>query len=936
VPLDFRILGPFEVCGDDRRPLLLGGRKRRALLALLLLNRNTLVSSDRLLEQIWGSSSPDRALASLQVYVSHLRKLLGDGSESLQTREGGYSLVVSDDQVDASRFERLLRQGRQALVAGEPEQADRELDQALATWRGSPLADLAYESFAQAEIARLEELRLVAIELRIEAELRLGRQANLIGELEALVSENPLRESLRRHLMLALYRSGRQSDALAAYREARRTLLDELGLEPSPELKSLEAAILRQDAGLAVEPAELRARRHLPAPATDLIGRRAELGEISTLLRAEAPRLLTLTGPGGTGKTRLALQAAADVADRFDDGVFFAGLGPLPTSELVETTIAHALGVQATGDQPPLAALKEHVRDRRLLLLADNFEHVDDAAPVVSELLSAAPGLKVLVTSRTPLRLYGEHEYAVPPLAEDEAVELFARRAGAVQAGFTLDPSKPAVAELCRRLDHLPLAVELAAARSNELSLKAMLELLSTRLDLATRGPRDVPARQQTLRATIAWSVELLEARERELFSALAIFAGGWSLDVAQAVCSAELSDLASLVEKRLIVEREQSDGEVRFDMLETIREFAGERLRDSMDVDELRARHADYFLALAEEARSQLEGGGDLSLWLERLELEHGNLRAALAWLGEAGTRERELRLATALKTFWWLRGHLDEGLRTLEDALSRSEGEPPELRADALTARGVLFYRQGQFDAAKDAWEEALSLYRDIGNPTGIARSVGELGAVAAGKRDYVRAVELYEESAALFRETGDTMRLGSVLANLGAIANLQKDYHRGRPLLEEALALHRRARADDEVALALQNLGRLALQEQRYDDAAEQLRESLELSRDLQYRELIAYGLEAVAGLAAVPGRSDHAGQLLGSAEALFEELGIVLQADDRENYEQTVHRLTADVGDDRLAALRSEGRALPPEQALELALATLERCLSSRLS
>jgi predicted ATPase/DNA-binding SARP family transcriptional activator len=923
VSLDFRILGPFEVCEEDGRALALGGRKRRAVLALLVLNRNEFVPSDRLLEEIWGGSP--ESTPSLQVYVSQLRKLIG-GAHVLQTRPGGYSLAVADDQLDAARFERLFREAKQALADGRPEPAADQLRQALALWRGSPLADFVYESFAQAEIARLAELRLVALELRIEAELALGHHADLVSELETLVAEEPLRERVHGYLMLALYRSGRQADALAAYHNARRTLLDQLGLEPSLELKELEAAILRQDRGLAVEPAELRARRHLPAPATALVGREKELAEIVGLLRQDAPRLLTLTGPGGTGKTRLALQAASDVVDRFPDGVFFVGLGPLEDSELVPATIAGRLGVKESAERPLLESLKEHLRDKRLLLVLDNFEHVDDAAPIVSELLAEAPGFKAVVTSRTLLRLYGEHDYAVPPLTEDEAAELFAMRARAVRMGFELDGTRPQVIELCQRLDCLPLAIELAAARSNELSPAEMLAALPRRLELATRGARDLPLRQQTLRATIEWSYGLLDEHEQTLFARVAAFAGGWSLDAAKAVCDAALAELASLVEKSLVLETEQADGEPGFAMLETVREYAAEQLDATGAADGVRRRHAEYFLSFAEQAKPELEAGAEMAISLVRLELEHDNLRAALAWFAAQGEAELELRLAIALKSFWWVRGHFGEGRRAVEGALSRADSAAPQLRADALTTLGVLAYRQGALDAAKAAWEESLELYRKLGDSTGVARSVGELGSVAIGEGDYARAVALYEESAALFREAGDTMRLASVVANLGAVANMQGDFERGRPLIEEALALHREVGAKDDIALTLQNLGRVALQENRHLDAAQMLHESLELSRDLSYREMIAYGLEGLAELAAAREDPHRAARLLGAADAVFQELGIVLQEDDRERYDCTVRDLRAGLGETAFEAARAAGAALELDRAVEEALKT----------
>jgi predicted ATPase len=673
-----------------------------------------------------------------------------------------------------------------------------------------------------------------------------------------------------------------------------------------------------------VEPPELRARRHLPAPATALVGRAKELSELVALLRQESPRLLTLTGAGGSGKTRLALQAAAGVVDRFPDGVFFVGLAPLSDPQLVPSTIARRLEVQESAGRPLLESLKEHVRDKRLLLLLDNFEHVDEAAPVVSELLAEASGLKVLLTSRALLHLYGEHEYPVPPLNEPEALELFATRARAVRKGFDLDGTKSQVVELCRSLDCLPLAIELAAARSGELSPAEMLDVLPHRLELAVEGARDVPVRQQTLRATIEWSYGLLAESERGVFARLSVFAGGCSLEAAQSICDADLSELASLVEKSLL-ETEQPGGEARFGMLETIREYAAEQLEASGAAATVRGRHAEHFLELAEEADPELDAGAEQSIWLERLALEHDNMRAALAWLASSGEPELEMRLANALKNFWFVQGHLSEGRRWLEGALARGEA-PKAVRAYALTALGQLVYRLGAFEEAKFALGESLDLYRELEDPTGIARSVGELGSVAVFEGDYERALSLYEESAAFFRSAGDRMRLASVLGNMGAVANYQGDYERGRPLVEEALALHREFGAKDDMAITLHNLGSVAVQEGRYSDGAALLHESLELSRDLAYREQAAFTLARLAQLASAQDDRERAARLLGAADAVFEDVGVPLYGDEKEIYERTMAGLRSHLGEDKFESKRSEGRALGLERAIELALET----------
>lgn len=905
--IELGILGPLEVRRDGAA-VEVRAAKERALLALLVLHVNEVVPAERLIEALWGDARPETAEHALQVYVSNLRRALG--REAIVTRAGGYVLEI--EEVDARRFEELVERGRTELRR-DAEAASETLGAALDLWRGPALADVAYEEFAQTEIARLDELRALAVEDRIEADLRLGRHNELVAELEALVDASPLRERLRAQQMLALYRSGRQADALEAYRRARETLVDELGLDPSTELRELEAAILRQDPALDVEPAELRARRHLPTPATSFFGRREELAAVLERFRSSGARLVTLVGPGGAGKTRLALEAARELASDNADGVYFVDLAPVTDPALLDQAVAAALGADDA------ASVADRVAGRRILLVLDNFEHLDAAAPRVGELLSGAPELSVLVTSRSPLRLYGEHAFDVPPLAQEDASQLFVARA--LAAGRTLQPT-PQIDELCEWLERLPLAIELVAARVREMSPERLLADLPARLEAAAAGPRDAPERHQALRSTIDWSYRLLGEPERVLLARLAVFAGGFTPAAAGEVCDAELTHVAALVSASLLVERE-TEGEPRLALLESVHEYALERLEERGEADSMRARHAEHFLGVAEEAREQVELSVGQADALARLGRELDNVRAALGWLAAQGDAGAGLRLATALRNFWLVRGHLGEGRRWLDELLRDAE-VAPQIRANALTTLAVLAYRQGDLEPAKEAWEEALGLYREAGDTTGVARSIGELGSVAASEQDYERAVALYEESAELFRGTGDTMRLAAVLGNLGAIANIQGDYARGRPLVEEALELNRGLGAKDDMALNLHNLGRVALLEDRVTDGATLLHESLELAVELGYRELIAYGLAGLADVAALGTDPERAARLIGAADALFEELGVALSADDAESYERTVERVRAQLSPETFDECRQEGSMLDAERAAELAL------------
>jgi predicted ATPase/DNA-binding SARP family transcriptional activator len=853
VGLDFRVLGPLEVVRDGR-PLALGGARRRALLALLLLEAGEIVATDRIVEELWQGAS--EAARSVQVYVSQLRQLLGE-ADRLRGEAGGYRLLAAPEEIDARRFQRLLEEGRRLRVAGEHERAADTLRQALALWRGAPLVDLADAPSAQVETARLEELRLAAREELIEVELALGRHHEVLADIEALVAAEPLRERPRRQLMLALYRAGRQAHALSVYREARRLLVEELGLEPGHELRELQAAILRQERSLLVEPAEVRARRRLPAPPSDLVGRRAEVAEVVELI-GDGSRLVTLTGPGGTGKTRVALQAAHELAERFQDGVWWVALAAVTDPELVEPTIARA--VEAKN------GLAEHLRPRQALLLLDNFEQVVEGAPCVAELLREAPDLKVLVTSRAPLRVAGEWEYPVAPLPEEDAVVLFCARARAVNPAFVCDQH---VGEICRRLDGLPLAVELAAARSKVLPPAQLLERLGQRLPLLTGGPRDAPARQRTVRATVAWSYDLLVQAERRLFAQLAVFAGGWTLEAAEDVCGAELETLASLVDKSLV---RQQEG--RFEMLETIREYALEKLEESGAAHALRGRHAESFCRLVERAGPRLEGP-EQEEWLHVVAREHENVRAALEWSLPESAPALAGRIAASLLRYWQVRGHLNEGRRWVERALASSGGHPPALELSLLKCLSVLQHDQGDFEGMDETTRKRLALAREVDDQGEVGRCLNNLGLVAMRQGDLRRASSLLEECITVSRHAG--VRIDVPLLNLASIARREGDYERAERLLAESLEIAR-ARGDlEQILRTTTELAWNSLYQGEDEEAAARTREAIELAEKLQHRGEQRECAELLAVVLVGKGAPVSAAQLFGKAEALGQELG-----------------------------------------------------------
>jgi predicted ATPase/class 3 adenylate cyclase len=673
---------------------------------------------------------------------------------------------------------------------------------------------------------------------------------------------------------------------------------------------------------------------NLPLQPTPLVGREREIGEVADRVRSEEVRLITLTGPGGTGKTRLALQAAADVLEEFSDGVFFVALATITERDLVASTIALPLGVKESAEQPLMESLKSYLHYKHLLLVLDNFEQVLEGAPVVAELLGACPKLKVLTTSRIPLRLYGEQEYPVPPLTlpdprvmpplevltQYDAVRLFVERARAIKADFFVtNENAPAVTEICARLDGLPLAIELAAARTRMLPPQKILERLGNRFKLLKGGPRDLPTRQQTLRGTIDWSYELLEEEEKILFGRLSVFSGGRTLEAIEEICDPEgeletLEGVESLLEKSLLRQEEGVEREPRFVMLETVHEYAREKLQESGEEQEIKRAHAQYFLALAEEGESEVRGP-EAAKWLERLEAEHDNMREALSWsLGQE--KELGLRLAGALWRFWWLRSHYSEGRRWLENALAVDGRGSPSARAMALAGIGEIASHQGDLDQAQEACEEGLKLLaheasqakiylllslgkvarlredykwatqvneesvalsREMRDAWGLASSLLSSAIVTQIQGDSEKATELYEESMNLFREWGDKQGLAFCSLNLGLVAITQGDLVRAQKLTEEAVALFRELGSRGDVSIGIQNLGWIAFLRNDLGKAVDLYKQSLALAWDTGLYTLVLDDLVGFACLAGAQGDAVRAAQLCGAAEALHEATG-----------------------------------------------------------
>jgi predicted ATPase/DNA-binding SARP family transcriptional activator len=731
--MEFRILGPLEVVREQTL-LDVSAPRVRLLLALLLVRGGEVVSADRLVEDLWDGDPPATGRHTMQGCVYRLRRALGPDAWRLESRSPGYQLKASTDEVDARRFQRLAQQGRDALAGGRPELAAKLLQEALGRWRGPALADVPDAAALEGERARLEGMRLTVMEDRVEADLAVGRHAALTAELERLVVEHPFRERLWGQLMVALYRAGRQAEALQAFRRAREVLGAELGLEPSPWLSRLQEQILLHDPDLGQPRAAgpPRPAHNLPAQRTSFVGRRRELADLVGLLATR--RLVTLTGPPGSGKTRLAIEAATRSLQDHPHGVAFVALAELQDPGLVASAVAGALGVP-TPDRPVVEALVDHLRARRLLLVLDNFEHLLRAAPLVARLLDAAPGLRVLATSRAPLRLSGEQEYGVDGLPVPEAaalasqdpsgfdvLALFANRARAIDRRFALTAgTAPLAAEVAARVDGLPLAVELAAARLRLFSLGELRRRLERVLPLLTEGPADRPRRQRTLRDAIAWSEDLLDPAQRALFRRLGIFRGGCTLEAAEAVAGDRpvrdvLAGISGLVEASLLQRPAEADP-VRYAMLETVREYALDRLRASGEEPQIARCHAEFYADLAAQAEPELTRAQRAD-WLARLAAEHANLQAALGWATQTGDTGLGLLLAARLWRYWALRGHFAEGRRWLEDLLGLAGQAATVPRVKALIGQAGLCYWQGDLDCAEGRYREAVTALEELGD--------------------------------------------------------------------------------------------------------------------------------------------------------------------------------------------------------------------------
>jgi predicted ATPase/DNA-binding SARP family transcriptional activator len=842
------LLGPLEVADGAGRPVEVGGARLRALLILLALDAGRVVTAERLIDGVWGDDPPSGAPNALQSLISRLRRTLP--GLVIDSHPAGYRLVLADpgDTVDVIEFDRLATRG-QALLDDDPARAADDLAAALRLWRGAALADVADADFARGHVSRLTERHLAVVEDHVEARLTLGRAD--VAELEALVAAHPLRERLRGQYMRALGAAGRQAEALATFEDARRTLAEELGVDPSPELRDAHLSVLRG------APSGPRPRSNLRARLTSFIGREEEIDRVAKLL--EENRLVTLTGPGGAGKTRLAVESADRLTERMPGGVWLAELAPVGDPAEVPQALLSALGLRERalmgnirGTAPavtdPVGRLVAALAGERLLIVLDNCEHLIDAcARLADRVLADCPGVRILATSREALGITGETLWPVPPLAFPgdgapvaiehvlayPAVRLLADRGAAVRPGFTVDADLDAVLAICRRLDGMPLAIELAAARLRTMTAAQIAGRLDDRFRLLTGGSRTALPRHQTLRAVVDWSWDLLDEPEQVLLRRMSVFSGGATLESIEEVCGCDVFDaLIGLVEKSLVI----VDRAGRYRMLETIRAYSAGRLSQAGEAKRIRRAHAHHFLELAETAEPMLRTH-DQMRWLRRLGAEYDNLHSALRWAIDVSDAAIAVRYVAALGWYWFLRGQRIEGEQLAAEAVAVPGDGPAQARALACMywLLGAIGSNDGK-SVDKDGLRARLSMALD--SAAGVDRDdlhpvlhIAPMGLrIFDGQIEEALAeLELLRSARdPWLRATGHTVR-GHALINLGLVEGIEE-------VFSTALAAFRELGERWGLSLTLTGMAEVALWKGEPENAKCYIEEALGYSLDL----------------------------------------------------------------------------------------------------
>lgn len=920
------VLGPLQVRADDSVDgtagalVDVGSPRHREVLAALLVDAGRVVSTDILLERVWGDAGRGASTSNLHAVISRLRgRLSAAGLDvAIATASPGYRFDPPE-AVDATRFQSLLARGRAAAGAGDLPTAHELLDQALRLWRGPAYADVRLP-FAEVEAARLDGQRLGACELMVDVELGLGLLAPALERLPGLVAEQPLREAFRRQQMLALYRAGRQAEALEVYADLRTLLAEELGIDPGPDLQELHQRVLAQDAELratavadgpapatyapaanshgaaraadaADGPAAPPWHSEVVVPADELVGRDHDVAHLRDVLTASSQRLVTVTGVGGVGKTRLGHAVAEASRDAFPDGVALVSLAPIADPDLVLPTVGRAFGLSAAEGLDPFDAVAQHLRPRRVLVVLDNFEHLLDAAPELARLVAVCPRLNVLVTSRTTLRVRGELHYQLSPLdlpgsdadtpasvAGSAAVALFVDRARAVEPDFAVDADNAAaIAGICRRLAGIPLAIELAAARTHLMGPAAIWERLDRVMEGS--GARDLPPRQRTMRSAIDWSYQLLAPEQQELFRRLAVFHGGFTLDAVEAVMpdgTDTLGQLEELVAHSLVLRDADHPGTVRFRLLEPVAQFAAEVLAAEADEErDARDAHLDFFLRLSEDTEPGYRGDGTRDA-LATTEREHANMVAAIEWALASGQGDLAGRTAWALWLFWWLRGRLLDGRRLLQGVLAQDVSDPVRVRAHA--ALGAMTFAQGDMALAR-TWCTGARLARRSGDLEGEAHNLAGEGLIALAENHLDEAELRFVETVRLTEEAGVAGGWLWTLAHIwqATVRLLLGFPEHAEPLLAEALAAARDRNDPLAIYIALFTSVQVAVTVGDLTTAREQLHEGIALSVHTGDMANLAYFLDALAVVEGQQGRSERVVALHGAATRLRETVG-----------------------------------------------------------
>ncbi len=985
VGLRFGLLGPTVIVGEEG-DIPVRGVLRRRLLIRLLLSTNLPVSPDRLREDLWDGLAPPSAESTLKSHISLLRRALG--AERLIHRDGGYVLTVAPDEFDVTLFEQDASRGLSLLRAGDIDRAGDVLAAALAHWRGPAIADAADAPWAQPEAVRLDEFRAVVMEGWLEARLALGQANEIIADAEIAVAEHPLREGPWASLITALYRCGRQADALRSYQRLRQVLAEELGINPSPQLVALEAAILRQDPAIAppLRPGHRAADRrtnNLPRELTSFIPRPTELADITGLLEKSA--LVTLTGAGGTGKTRLALRAAWQAVDSYDQ-VWLCELAPLQSSAQLAPDLAASMGCAEQPEVDLLRTVEDHLADGRSLVVIDNCEHLlGPVAALVTRLLRSVSSLRILTTSRAPLGVEGEVTYRVPSLAipdEDvilpvddllayESVTLFAERAASHRPGYQLGPDDcRAATTICVRLDGIPLALELAAARTRSMSINDIADRLDDCFEILSGGPRAASARQQTLKACIDWSYDLLTPEARLALVRLAVFVGGFDLPAAELVLTTEGSassivDMVSSLADQSLLQVDPNGQSARYQMLETVRQYGLARLSElgAEQEAEARAAHAAYCLQLVEEAAPHFVDGSHLA-WRMRLDAEDENLRTAFATLAAKPSSTEALRFGAAASRWWNTRGLYGQEVELLEIALDHPDlGVPPLVRGQALSAAGYLLFRRGETARAERRLVEALEISYaaassalradslrtmawiaerrgqhdeaarlaadaveaaiDSGERHLIARAHDVRGA-ALQHRDAAGARVEYAEALWHSRATKDGMAQVTALNNLAILELEAGDYRAAERLFGEARLITEELRDEALLPFIDYGIGITAVIGSSMRVAESALTEAWEGARLTGQQSLVAYALLGLGAVRVATHRVEAGALLLGASSAMFEALGEHPERVEAELYRRTVESARHHLGtaaDRSLAA----GRLLPSTDVARLVTA-----------